>query len=72
MKSLDSLDRENIRTALKGSMPMRQSKFKKIQDRAHSLDGAAAVISKYFYVDGTDIYDTFIGLALPTGNGDEV
>lgn len=72
LKSLESFDLENIRTALKGSMPMRLSKFEKIRDRAHSLDGAAAVISKYFYVDGTDIYDTFIGLALPTSNGDEV
>lgn len=70
LRTLESFDRENIRTALKGSMPMRLSKFEKIRDRAQPLEGAAAVISKYFYVDGADIYDSFIGFSLPTSEGD--
>lgn len=70
LRSLESFDRENIRTALKGSMPVRLSKFEKIRERAQSLEGAAAVISKYFYVDGADIYDSFIGFSLPTSDGD--
>lgn len=59
--SLESTDREEILTALKASMPIRKSKFESLQDRAQSLEGAPAIISKYFYLDGADIYDAFSG-----------
>ena len=62
---LQGYDKDAIRQAMRGSMPVRAGKFASIREVATSLTASPTILSHYVFVPADGLYDEFLGFVGP-------
>lgn len=64
LRRIDGRDRQKVRAALAGSIPLRKSVFEKIPTATEDLGASESLIGRYHFVDAAGLYDPFAGFRL--------
>lgn len=64
LRRIDGRDRQKVRAALAGSIPLRKSVFEEVPAATEDLGASESLIGRYHFVDAGGLYDPFAGFRL--------